>query len=191
MSTSAQPAAQFRAIHAFGLAAFAWALPLFLVMAEGPEFFFAHGFSPSRTLMFALALGWGIPLAVSVVVAAGNATRHAVGRGVGWGVAGILAVFAFLPTLNRLTFFPGSVSLVLAFVGGAALVYGYAHRGVIRELFTLLAILAVAYPLWFAWKLDVFVPREAPVVSALTRDDGAEGASSSATDSNAPPVIWL
>jgi hypothetical protein len=174
-------ATRFSALHAFGLAAFAVSLPLFLVFANSPEFFFAHGFTPMRTFVFAAGLGWGVPLALTGAAAALNAVPLRATRALNWGLAGVLAILAVLPTMNRLELLPGSACIVLSFMLGAVVVHFYARTRAVRELFTLLAIAGLMYPLWFAWRLDVFARRPAPALDPVVQTG----------DADRRPVVWL
>ncbi len=178
---AAGPLPAFSAIHVFGLAAFALPLPLFLVLAGSPEFFFAHGLTNAQMVQFAAVAGLGLPAAISLIVALSNRLPRAVGRNLGWVLAFVLAVAAFLPNLNRMTFLPGPVCVALSFPAGALAVFAYWRIKGAREVFSLLAIGAAVYPAWFVWDLGVFEGGE-PTQSTLA---------ASPSDDERIPIVWL
>lgn len=177
---SAKPP-KFSAIHTFGLATFAISLPILLALSGSPEFFFAHGLTQGQMVAFDATVGLVVPVAIALIVAVVNAVPLSATNKLAWGVAGLIAILGILPTANRLEFLPGTLCVVLAFMVGASVVFAYARSRIVREFCSLLAIAGLIYPLWFAWRLDLFRRTGSPEVQ--------HGAAVNSLER--PPVIWL
>lgn len=156
------------ALHLFALSGFAVAQPLFDLLGRYPTFFAAHAARPATIVGFALALSGLVPL---LLIGFRDLTRL-FGRRVWWAVhllcVGGLVGLMILPPLNRAVALPPLLAFAVAALCGGLAARAYAQRQAVRQLCSLLAVAAAAFPLVF-----LFSARMAPLVRPATAAAGA------------------
>lgn len=188
MNDRADPAARTQislpiaGLHLLALCAFAFAQPLYDLLADNPEFFVARGNTAGDIFIFAFAVLLVPPLVLLALEAAVGRVRLGARRVVHLVlVTGLVAVIA-LPALKGALPDASELLIPLALVLGAAGALAYARAGVVRSFVTVLAPVSIVFLAGFL----VFSP-----VSQLAFGSTEAGSSGVELDSEAPVVMLV
>ncbi len=140
-------------LHLFAITSLAVAQPLLDLLGRTPDFFVIRGVGGSGVAVLAALLVLGPPaIAIGVVelvgrVAGARARRWAYGTALAVGVA-----LGSLLILKRVPGFGTWAAVAVAVLIGALFPRIYARRPAIRQLLSVLAVLALAFPLLFLFR---------------------------------------
>lgn len=168
-------------LHVFGLAAFAWSLPIFIALSEGEDFFVAYRAGRWSVVAFALVAGFLIPAVPAAMVQLSPRLNSKLGSAVLAGSIAVLTALALMPNFKRLPWLPGILIITVCAMLGAVAARGYFRSRNLRTGFTLLAMLAPLYPLWFLWQSSIVFPAEQAGASYQALRAGDSG----------PPVVLV
>jgi hypothetical protein len=143
-------------IHVFVLSAFAFAQPVFSKLSPKAEFFTIRRSQPEDIVALAGLLSLGVPLLLACVRASAGMCGGRLQWAVHLSLVGSLTAVALLPAIAMVTFLPGTVSLAVACVLGAASAFGYSRRHEVREFLTVLSPSIALFPALFLFHSPVY-----------------------------------
>jgi hypothetical protein len=138
-----------RALHLFGLCAFAISQPLYATLAGSPEFFVAHRAQPINIFAMVAALTLAVPLLLSLLVFCAGLLGRRVGQWVHIMLVGGLVSLAALITLNRLATAMPALLIGTAIVLGLIAVIAYERSHGVRRFLTIAAAAGIFFPVNF------------------------------------------
>lgn len=161
------------------LAALAISQPLFNLLGAQAEFLVAHDLRGSRLLLFALALGLLLPLAVAVLPALASRLHAGFGATLHFALFLLLVALIVLPAVKKLDV-GGLGALMGAALAALAALSLYRRSGPVHLFFRYLAPAALVFPLMF-----LFFSRATPLLGGDTAESTAIALGSE------PPIVFL